>query len=45
MINGFSELMAQVFGDDAGVGAQRASAWARCRADIPGGGECIFEVQ
>ena len=32
VINGFSELMAEVFGEDAGVGAAAPSAWARCRA-------------
>ena len=32
VINGFSELMAEVFGDEAGVGAPAPSAWARSRA-------------
>ncbi len=32
VINGFSELMAQVFGDDAGVGSRSAVGMGRCRA-------------
>ena len=35
VINGFSELMAEVFGDDAGVGCAAPSAWVRCRATSP----------
>jgi enamine deaminase RidA (YjgF/YER057c/UK114 family) len=45
VINGFSELMAEVFGDEAGVGARSAVGTSA----LPGGMavevECIFEVQ
>jgi enamine deaminase RidA (YjgF/YER057c/UK114 family) len=44
VMNGFSELMAEVFGDDAGVGARSAVGTSA----LPGGMavevECIFEV-
>ena len=45
VINGFSELMAQVFGDDAGVGARSAVGMGSLPGDIPVEIECIFEVQ
>jgi enamine deaminase RidA (YjgF/YER057c/UK114 family) len=45
VINGFSELMAQVFGDDAGVGARSAVGMGSLPGDIPVEVECIFEVQ
>ncbi len=35
VINGFSDLFAEVFGADAGVGRAARSAWARCRATSP----------
>ena len=35
VINGFSELMADVFGEDAGVGPRAPSAPTRCRATFP----------
>ena len=35
VINGFSELMAEVFGEDAGVGARSAVGMGRCRATSP----------
>ena len=45
VMNGFSELMAEVFGDDAGVGARSAVGTSA----LPGGMavevECIFEVE
>jgi enamine deaminase RidA (YjgF/YER057c/UK114 family) len=45
VINGFSELMAEVFGEDAGVGARSAVGTNA----LPGGMavevECIFEVE
>jgi enamine deaminase RidA (YjgF/YER057c/UK114 family) len=44
VINGFSELMAQVFGDDAGVGARSAVGMGSLPMDIPVEIECIFEV-
>ncbi len=44
VINGFSELMAQVFGDDAGVGARSAVGMGSLPANIPVEIECIFEV-
>ncbi len=45
VINGFSELMAQVFGDDAGVGARSAVGMGSLPGDIPVEIECIFEVE
>lgn len=44
VINGFSELMAEVFGDDAGVGARSAVGMGSLPNDIPVEIECIFEV-
>ena len=44
IINGFSELMAQVFGDDAGVGARSAVGMGSLPGEIPVEIECIFEV-
>ncbi len=44
VINGFSELMAQVFGEDAGVGARSAVGMGSLPGDIPVEIECIFEV-
>jgi enamine deaminase RidA (YjgF/YER057c/UK114 family) len=44
VINGFSELMAQVFGDDIGVGARSAVGVGALPGDIPVEIECIFEV-
>ena len=45
VINGFSELMAEVFGEDNGVGARSAVGLG----SLPGGTavevECIFEVE
>jgi len=45
VINGFSELMAQVFGDDAGIGARSAVGMGSLPGDIPVEVECIFEVE
>jgi enamine deaminase RidA (YjgF/YER057c/UK114 family) len=45
VINGFSELMAQVFGDDAGVGARSAVGMGSLPGNIPVEVECIFEVE
>jgi enamine deaminase RidA (YjgF/YER057c/UK114 family) len=45
VINGFSELMAQVFGDDAGVGARSAVGMGSLPGDIPVEIECIFEIE
>jgi enamine deaminase RidA (YjgF/YER057c/UK114 family) len=44
VINGFSELMAQVFGDDAGVGSRSAVGMGSLPGDIPVEIECMFEV-
>jgi enamine deaminase RidA (YjgF/YER057c/UK114 family) len=45
VINGFSELMAEVFGEDAGVGARSAVGVGSLPTGIPVEIECIFEVQ
>ena len=45
VINGFSELMAEVFGEDAGVGARSAVGMGSLPANIPVEIECIFEVE
>jgi enamine deaminase RidA (YjgF/YER057c/UK114 family) len=44
VINGFSELMADVFGEDAGVGARSAVGMGSWPGNIPVEIECIFEV-
>src|SRR5215469_10214097 len=44
VINGFSELMAEVFGEDAGVGARSAVGMVALPAGIGVEIECIFEV-
>jgi enamine deaminase RidA (YjgF/YER057c/UK114 family) len=44
VINGFSELMAEVFGEDAGVGARSAVGMGSLPGNIPVEIECIFEV-
>ena len=44
VINGFSELMADIFGEDAGVGARSAVGMGSLPSNIPVGVECIFEV-
>ena len=44
VINGFSELMAEVFGDDAGVGARSAVGMGSLPGNIPVEVECLFEV-
>jgi enamine deaminase RidA (YjgF/YER057c/UK114 family) len=45
VINGYSELMAEVFGDDAGVGARSAVGHVALPGQIPVEIEAIFEVQ
>ena len=45
VINGYSELMAQVFGEDAGVGARSAVGMGPLPGNIPVEIECIFEVK
>jgi enamine deaminase RidA (YjgF/YER057c/UK114 family) len=45
VINGFSELMAAVFGEDAGVGARSAVGMGSLPNNIAVEIECIFEVQ
>lgn len=45
VINGFSELMAQIFGDDAGVGSRSAVGMGSLPGDIPVEIECMFEVE
>lgn len=44
VINGYSEFMAQIFGDDAGVGARSAVGMGSLPGDIPVEIECIFEI-
>jgi enamine deaminase RidA (YjgF/YER057c/UK114 family) len=44
VINGFSELMAEVFGEDNGVGARSAVGFVALPGNIPVEIECIFEV-
>lgn len=44
VINGFSELMAEVFGEDAGVGARSAVGMGSLPGNIPVEIEVIFEL-
>ena len=44
VINGFSELMAEIFGEDAGVGARSAVGMGSLPNNIPVEIECILEV-
>jgi enamine deaminase RidA (YjgF/YER057c/UK114 family) len=44
VINGFSELMAEIFGEEAGVGARSAVGHNALPNNIPVEIECIFEV-
>ena len=44
VINGYSELMKEVFGDDAGVGARSAVGHNSLPGNIAVEIECIFEV-
>jgi enamine deaminase RidA (YjgF/YER057c/UK114 family) len=44
VINGFSILMAEVFGEDAGVGARSAVGMGSLPGNIPVEIECLFEV-
>jgi enamine deaminase RidA (YjgF/YER057c/UK114 family) len=44
VINGFSELMAEVFGEDLGVGTRSAVGMGSLPANIPVEIECLFEV-
>ena len=44
VIDGFSELMAEVFGDEAGVGSRSAVGMGSLPAGIPVEIECMFEV-
>ena len=45
VINGFSELMRDVFGDDAGVGARSAVGMGPLPGNISVEVECIFELR
>lgn len=45
VINGFSELMAEVFGEENGVGARSAVSAHTLPGGIPVEIECIFEIQ
>jgi enamine deaminase RidA (YjgF/YER057c/UK114 family) len=45
VINGFSELMADVFGEDAGVGARSAVGMGALPGNLAVEIECIFEVE
>ena len=44
VINGFSDLMAQIFGEDAGVGVRSAAGASSLPMNTPVEIECIFEV-
>jgi enamine deaminase RidA (YjgF/YER057c/UK114 family) len=44
VVNGFSELMAEVFGEDAGVGARSAVGMGSLPGNIAVEVECVFEV-
>lgn len=44
VINGFSDLLADVFGEEAGVGARSALGTNSLPSNIPVEIECIFEV-
>jgi enamine deaminase RidA (YjgF/YER057c/UK114 family) len=44
VINGFSELMAEIFGEESGVGARSAVGMGSLPGNIPVEIECIFEV-
>jgi len=44
VINGFSEVMAEVFGEEAGVGARSAVGMVSLPGNIAVEIECIFEV-
>jgi enamine deaminase RidA (YjgF/YER057c/UK114 family) len=44
VINGFSELMAEVFGEDVGVGSRSAVGMGSLPSNIPVEVECVFEV-
>jgi enamine deaminase RidA (YjgF/YER057c/UK114 family) len=45
VINGFSDLMAEVFGEEAGVGARSAVGLVSLPSHIAVEIECIFEVE
>jgi enamine deaminase RidA (YjgF/YER057c/UK114 family) len=45
VINGFAELMAEVFGEDAGVGARSAVGMSSLPLNLAVEIECIFEVR
>jgi enamine deaminase RidA (YjgF/YER057c/UK114 family) len=45
VINGFSELMAEIFGDDCGVGTRSAVGMGSLPGDIPVEIECLFELE
>jgi enamine deaminase RidA (YjgF/YER057c/UK114 family) len=45
VINGFSELMAEVFGADEGVGARSAVGMGSLPGNIPVEVEVIFEIE
>ena len=45
VINGFSELMAEVFGEDAGVGTRSAVGTNSLPSNIAVEIECLFEVR
>jgi enamine deaminase RidA (YjgF/YER057c/UK114 family) len=45
VINGFSELLAQVFGEDNGVGARSAVGMGALPGNIPVEIEAVFEIE
>jgi enamine deaminase RidA (YjgF/YER057c/UK114 family) len=44
VINGYSELMAEVFGDEAGIGARSAVGMGSLPGNIPVEVEVILEI-
>jgi enamine deaminase RidA (YjgF/YER057c/UK114 family) len=45
VINGFSELMAEIFGEEGGVGARSAVGTSALPVGMAVEIECIFEIQ
>ena len=45
VVNGFSELMAEVFGDEAGVGVRSAVGTSALPSGMAVEVECVFQVQ
>jgi len=45
VINGFSELMAEIFGEERGIGTRSAVGMGSLPGNIPVEVECMFEVE